>query len=58
MIGVIAFDDAVQWVVKTQKLDDLASVQNAIGTIRAGGGTQILPPLEEAYLSLKMPIQN
>jgi Mg-chelatase subunit ChlD len=53
MIGVIAFDDAVQWVVKTQKLDDLASVQNAIGTIRAGGGTQILPPLEEAYLSLK-----
>lgn len=53
MIGVIAFDDAVQWVVKTQKPDDADAVQDAIGTIRAGGGTQILHPLEEAYLSLK-----
>lgn len=53
MIGVIAFDSAVQWVVKTQKLDNLQSVQDSIGTIRAGGGTSILPPLREAYLSLK-----
>ncbi len=53
MIGVIAFDDAVQWVVRTQKLDDVQSIQNSIGTIRPGGGTQILHPLEEAYLSLK-----
>lgn len=53
MIGVIAFDDAVQWVVKTQKLDNLKSVQNAIGSIRSGGGTQIINPLEEAYKSLK-----
>ncbi|HOJ11633.1 MAG TPA: VWA domain-containing protein [Clostridiales bacterium] len=53
MIGVIAFDSAAQWVVKTQKLDNLPKIQDDIGTIRAGGGTQILPPLEEAYLSLK-----
>ena len=53
MIGIIAFDDAVQWVVRTQKLDDIAKIQEAIGTIRAEGGTRIIPPLEEAYLSLK-----
>jgi len=53
MIGVIAFDSAVQWVVKTQKLNDLKGIQDSIGTIRAGGGTQILPPLEEAIKSLK-----
>lgn len=53
MIGVIGFDAAVQWVVKMQKPDDLKKIQDAIGTIRADGGTQILPPLEEAYLALK-----
>jgi len=53
MIGVIAFDDAVQWAVKTQKLDDLEKIQDTIGTIRPGGGTQIIPSLEEAYQSLK-----
>lgn len=53
MIGVIAFDSVAQWVVKTQKPDNLQSIQDAIGTIRAGGGTSILPPLREAYLSLK-----
>jgi Mg-chelatase subunit ChlD len=53
MIGVIAFDDAVQWVVKTQKLDNLKGIQDAIGTVRSGGGTQIVHPLEEAVNSLK-----
>lgn len=53
MIGVIGFDAAVQWVVKPQNLDNLKSIQNAIGTIRADGGTQIIPPLQEAYLALK-----
>jgi uncharacterized membrane protein len=53
MIGVIAFDGALKWVVKTQKLDNLKAVQDAIGTIRASGGTSILGPLQEAYKSLK-----
>lgn len=52
-IGVIAFDEASQWVVKTQKLDNLKKVQDSIGTIRAGGGTSILPALKEAVRSLK-----
>ncbi|MCR4436779.1 MAG: VWA domain-containing protein [Clostridiales bacterium] len=53
MLGVIAFDSATQWVVKMQKPTDLKGIQDAIGTIRAGGGTQILPSLKEAYLALK-----
>ncbi len=52
-IGVIAFDDAFKWVVKPQQLDNLQQIQDAIGTIRSGGGTQILPPLEEAYNTIK-----
>ena len=48
-IGVLAFDDAYKWVVEPQGLDDLTKIQNAIGSIRSGGGTQILPPLEVAY---------
>lgn len=53
MIGVIGFDAAVQWVVKPQKPDDLKAIQDAIGTIRADGGTSIIPPLQEAYNALK-----
>jgi len=52
MIGVITFDDAFKWVVRPQKLDNLKAIQDAIGTIRPGGGTQILPALEEAYNSI------
>ncbi|MFZ5990070.1 MAG: VWA domain-containing protein [Bacillota bacterium] len=53
MIGVIGFDGEAKWVVETQKVTDLKGIQDAIGTIRADGGTSILPSLEEAYLSLK-----
>ena len=53
MIGVIGFDDALKWVVKTKKATNLKSIQDDIGTIRSGGGTSILPAVEEAYLSLK-----
>jgi len=52
-IGVIAFDDAYKWVVEPQQLDNLQKIQDAIGTIRSGGGTQILPPLEAAYEAIK-----
>ncbi len=53
MIGVLAFDDAYKWVVEPQNLDDLKAIQDAIGTIRSGGGTQILPPLEAAYNAIQ-----
>ncbi|WP_432409522.1 VWA domain-containing protein [Wukongibacter sp. M2B1] len=51
-IGVVTFDDTPQWVVKPssdQKEDELIG---SIGSIRAGGGTSIIPALNEAYESL------
>ncbi|MDQ6673048.1 MAG: VWA domain-containing protein [Chloroflexota bacterium] len=51
-LGVIAFDSSFQWVVQPTKLvspDDLKRAQNLIGSIKPGGGTSILPPLEAAY---------
>ncbi len=41
-VGVIAFDDVASWVVPMTDLGDPTSVINAIGTIRTGGGTDIL----------------
>lgn len=52
-LGVIAFDDAIQWVIRTGPLTDLKEATDLIGTIRPGGGTQILHPLEEAWQNLR-----
>ena len=48
-IGVIAFDDTVYWVVEPQKASNAEAIENDIGTIRPGGGTSIIPALEEGY---------
>jgi uncharacterized membrane protein len=51
-LGVIAFDSSYQWVVPPTKLqtpDDVKRVQARIATIKAGGGTSILPPLQAAF---------
>jgi uncharacterized membrane protein len=53
MIGVIAFDSAAKWVIELQNATDKEAIKNRIGTIMAGGGTQILPALKQAYLALK-----
>ncbi|NLX69930.1 MAG: VWA domain-containing protein [Clostridiales bacterium] len=52
-IGVVAFDDAASWVVSTQAVEDVAGIQDDIGTIRPGGGTNMYPGLRLAYESLK-----
>nr|WP_243414886.1 VWA domain-containing protein [Sporosalibacterium faouarense] len=52
-IGVVAFDGAAQWVVDVTGIQDKDAIKNSIGTIRAGGGTSIIPALDEAYLALK-----
>ena len=52
-IGVLAFDDAMYWVVEPQKIGDRDKIRNDIGTIRQGGGTSILPPLKEAIKTSK-----
>lgn len=51
-IGVLAFDEESKWVSRTAKLTEPGKVQDAIGTIRADGGTNIYPALEMAYESL------
>lgn len=45
-VGVIAFDEDASWVVPVRELDDPAAVMNAIGSIRSGGGTDILAGLQ------------
>lgn len=52
-IGVLAFDDAQYWVIEPQKPADREALRSDIGTIRQGGGTSILPALEEAVKSMK-----
>ncbi len=41
-VGVIAFDDTASWVVNMTNLANPDAVINAIGTIRADGGTDIM----------------
>ncbi len=51
-LGVIAFDSSFQWVVQPTKLhtpDDVKQIQSRIATIKAGGGTSILPALQAAF---------
>ena len=45
-VGVVAFDDTASWVVEMTDLQDRQAVINAIGTIRSGGGTDILAGLQ------------
>ncbi|KNF08147.1 Mg-chelatase subunit ChlD [Gottschalkia purinilytica] len=52
-VGVIAFNDTVHWVTKMSSVKNKDKIKNNIGTIRADGGTSILPALEEAYEELK-----
>ncbi len=51
-LGVISFDSAFQWVVPPTRLDSpdvVTRAQALISTIKPGGGTSILPPLEAAF---------
>lgn len=52
-IGVLAFDNAQYWVVQPQKPGDREALRSDIGTITQGGGTSILPALEEAVDKMK-----
>jgi Mg-chelatase subunit ChlD len=45
-VGVIAFDETASWVVNMTDMQDPQAVINAIGTIRSGGGTDILAGLQ------------
>jgi Mg-chelatase subunit ChlD/uncharacterized membrane protein len=50
-LGVIAFDSTYQWVVPPARItgpDDVLRAKSRIDSIKAGGGTSILPPLQAA----------
>ncbi len=51
-LGVVAFDQAARWAVETQQLLDPAAIEQAIGSIRAEGQTNIFAGLTQAEDSL------
>lgn len=50
--GVLAFDAVPQWVVRLRPVGDGAGFADAIGSIYAGGGTEIYSALLAAYRSI------
>lgn len=48
-LGVIGFDSSASWVVPYGPLDDKRDVIYRIGTLRAGGGTDIYNALRASY---------
>lgn len=52
-VGVIAFQDYAEWVSQLHPCSDKQHVLERIDTITAGGGTNMYPAMERAYLSLR-----
>ncbi|MCS6915560.1 MAG: VWA domain-containing protein [Myxococcales bacterium] len=52
LIGVIAFDSQATPLVRLQPARNRMRIASDISRLQAGGGTQILPPLQEAYQAL------
>jgi uncharacterized membrane protein len=52
-VGVIAFDHNYYWAYKFGKLVRKEDVIESISSIEVGGGTAIIPPLNEAVKTLK-----
>jgi uncharacterized membrane protein len=51
-VGVIAFDTAWSWIVPMGPAKDKDRIIREIATIKAGGGTDLFPPLKEAYQTI------
>jgi uncharacterized membrane protein len=51
-VGVIAFDTSWSWVVPMGPARDKDRILREIATIKAGGGTDLFPPLKEAYQTI------
>jgi uncharacterized membrane protein len=51
--GVVGFDSYGQWVVPLEKVTSPEDIKAQIGTMRAGGGTDMYPPMLEAYNALQ-----
>jgi len=51
-VGVIAFEDQTHWISQIHPCSDKQHVLGRIDTIEAGGGTNMYPAMEKAYLAL------
>ncbi len=52
-VGVIAFQDFPQWISPLHPCSDKGPVLASVDTITAGGGTNMYPAVERAYLALR-----
>ncbi len=53
LIGVIAFDQDPQWLVRPTEASRREKILSQVSRITAGGGTNLYPALEEAYRALR-----
>ena len=51
-VGILAFDDHNQWMIQPTFASDLTPIEDAIGRMQPGGGTEIYPALKEAFDAL------
>lgn len=51
-VGLLAFDDHNQWMIHPTFASDLAPIEDAIGRMQPGGGTEIYPALKEGFEAL------
>jgi Mg-chelatase subunit ChlD/uncharacterized membrane protein len=52
-IGILAFDDHNQWMIKPTFASDLTPIEDAISRMQPGGGTEIYPALKEAFEAIQ-----
>src|SRR6266699_4601645 len=51
-VGILAFDDHNQWMIRPTFASDLTPIEDAISRMQPGGGTEIYPALKEAFEAL------
>jgi Ca-activated chloride channel homolog len=52
-VGVLAFEDGSRWIAPLHTATDKEGILSRIDTIQAGGGTNMYPAIERAYLALR-----
>ncbi len=52
-IGILAFDDEVQWIRRPTAAGDLLGLRRALGRLQPRGGTEIFVALKEAYAGIR-----
>ncbi|MEL1263051.1 VWA domain-containing protein [Pseudoxanthomonas putridarboris] len=52
-VGIVEFYGNKQWALPLQSAADKISIDRALGRMQAGGGTVLLPAIEEALYALK-----